>query len=111
MNTSISVLPTLPKNKLVGTAALRFPHQILAILNQRYESGLILQDTTYPTTSPLFVPRSESYASTEIVGIVPIRAGMSAQAGVKNLFDRNYYYSAGYPDIGRNWFLNLRYRF
>jgi hypothetical protein len=26
-------------------------------------------------------------------------------------FDRNYYYVAGYPEEGRNWFLNLRYRF
>jgi iron complex outermembrane receptor protein len=30
---------------------------------------------------------------------------------VRNLFDRNYYYTAGFPEEGRNWFLNLRYRF
>jgi hypothetical protein len=33
------------------------------------------------------------------------------QAGVKNLFDRDYYYTSGYPEAGRNWFFNLRYRF
>jgi iron complex outermembrane recepter protein len=30
---------------------------------------------------------------------------------VKNLFDRNYYYQEGYPEPGRNWYVNLRYRF
>jgi len=30
---------------------------------------------------------------------------------VKNLFDRNYYYTAGYPEIRRNWFVNLRFHF
>lgn len=111
VNTSITILPTLPKNKFIGTASFRLPHQILAILNERYESGLILQDTTYAPTSPLFLPYPESYATTDLIGMAPIRAGISVEAGVRNLFDRNYYYTAGYPEIGRNWFANLRYRF
>jgi iron complex outermembrane receptor protein len=111
VNTSITILPTLPKNKVVGTVMYRLPHQILAIVNERYESGLTLQDTTYATTSPLFLPFAESYATTDIVGVVPIRYGMTVQAGVKNLLDRNYYYTAGYPEAGRTWFVNLRYRF
>jgi len=111
VNTSISVLPVLPKNKAIGTATVRLPHQVLAIVNERYESGLVVQDTTYATTSPLFLPHSESYATTEIGVIAPLRVGMSVQAGVKNLFDTNYFYTAGYPKIGRNWFLNFRYRF
>jgi hypothetical protein len=43
------------------------------------------QDTTYATTSPLFVPHSESYATTDLGVLAPIRAGISVQAGV-NLF-------------------------
>jgi iron complex outermembrane receptor protein len=111
VNTSITVLPVLPKNKAIGTATIRLPYQILAIVNERYESGLVIQDTTYATTSPFFLPQSESYATTDIGVIAPVRAGISVQAGVKNLLDRNYFYTAGYPEIGRNWFLNLRYRF
>jgi len=45
------------------------------------------------------------------VAVVPVRNGMTVQAGVKNLLDRNYYYTAGYPEAGRTWFLNFRYRF
>ncbi len=111
VNTSISILPTLPKNKIVGAVTYRLPHQILAIVNERYESGLTLQDTTYATNSPLFLPYSESYASTDVFAVVPIRAGITLRAGVKNLLDRNYYYTAGYPEEGRNWFFNLRYHF
>jgi iron complex outermembrane receptor protein len=109
-NTSISILPTLPKNKVVGTVSVRLPAQILAIVNQRYESGILLQDTTYATTSPLFLPRSEAHGVTDLIGIVPIRSKMTVQAGINNLFDRNFYYTAGYPEAGRNWFLNFRYR-
>jgi iron complex outermembrane receptor protein len=111
VNTSITILPTLPRNKLVGTLTYRFPHQIVAILNETYESGLTLQDTTYSSTLPLYLPYSESYATADIVAVVPIRSGVDLQAGVKNLLDRNYYYTAGYPQEGRNWFFNMRYHF
>jgi len=67
-----------------------------------YESGLLLQDTTYATTSPLFRRYSESYAGTDLIDVVPIRAGMSLEAGVKNLLDRNYCYTAGYPASSRS---------
>jgi len=67
--------------------------------------------TTYATTSPLFLPYSESYATTDLFAVVPIHSRVTIQAGVKNLLDRNYYYTAGYPEIGRNWFINLRYHF
>jgi iron complex outermembrane recepter protein len=111
VNTSITILPTLPRNKFVGTASFRFPHQILAIVNERYESGLLLQDTTYATNSPQFLPYSESYATTNIFAMIPVAKGFTLQAGIKNLLDRNYYYTAGYPEEGRNWIVNLRYHF
>jgi len=108
VNTSILILPTLPKNKLVGTASLRLPHQVLAIVSARFEGGLRLQDTTY---SPIPAPFSESFGTMDINTIVPVYQRFTVQAGIKNLLDRNYYYTAGYPEEGRNWFLNLRYQF
>ena len=111
VNTSINILPTLPKNKLVATASVRLPRQVIAIVSARVEGGLTLQDTSYPTTSPLFAPYGESYATMDLGAIVPIWNRMTLQVGLKNLFDRNYYYTAGYPEEGRNWYCNLRYRF
>jgi outer membrane receptor for Fe3+-dicitrate len=85
VNTSISILPVLPRNKFAGTASYRLPHQILAIVNERYESGLTLQDTTCPTTSPLFFAYAESHATTDIMAVVPIRAGVRVQAGEESV--------------------------
>ena len=36
---------------------------------------------------------------------------LSLEAGVSNLFDKNYYYQAGYPEEGRVYFGNIRYKF
>lgn len=111
VNTSITILPTLPRNKFIGNISYRFPHQILGIFNERYESGLTLQDTHFASSSPFYLPYSESYATTDLYAVVPVRAGVSVQGGIKNLLDRNYYYTAGYPQEGRNWFFNVRYQY
>jgi outer membrane receptor protein involved in Fe transport len=108
--TEIQILPTLAKNKLIANAVVRLPHEILAIGNVRYEGGITLQDTTY-RSGPELEPFAESYATLDLGTVLPIYAGASLQAGVKNLFDRDYYYTAGYPQAGRNWFFNFRYRF
>ena len=109
--TTINYLPTYPKNKVIFNTALRLPREILAIATYRYEGGIILQDTTYPRTSPDYLPFATSYGIMDLGTIVPIHAGFSAQVGVKNLFDRDYYYTAGYPEAGRNWYINLRYTY
>ena len=111
VNTSITILPILPRNKVLATASVRTFHQVMGILNVRYEGGLTLQDTTYATTSPLFLPYAQSLATTDLGIIAPVWRGTTMQLGVKNVFDRNYYYNSGFPEAGRNWFLNFRYRF
>jgi len=109
---SALVLPTgLPKNKLIGTGTFRFPHQILGLVSMRYEGGVTLQDTSYASTSALYLPYGSSLASVDLAAVVPVRTKFSVQAGARNLLDRNYFYTAGYPEEGRNWFVNLRYRF
>jgi iron complex outermembrane receptor protein len=111
VNTSIISLPTLPRNKLLGTVTVRLPQAILAMAALRYEGGLTLQDTTYASSSRGFLPFAESYATFDIGAALPIRNRITAQAGAKNLFDRSYFYTAGYPEAGRSWYLNLRCRF
>jgi iron complex outermembrane receptor protein len=111
INTSISILPTgIPKNKLLANATLRLPREILALASVRYEGGITLQDTYYKT-APGNLMYGAAYGTMDLGTVVPIYAGMSLQAGVKNLFDRNYYYTPGFPEPGRNWYFNFRYRF
>jgi iron complex outermembrane receptor protein len=102
----LGVFPTgTPKHKVVGTASLRLPHKMLLLATARYESGTITTND-----SGLVIPASK-FGTLDFGGIIPIKTGLDLQAGVKNLFDRNYYYQEGYPEAGRNWYTNLRYRF
>jgi len=107
LNTAVDPLPTLPKNKVVFNAIGELPRKVLAIASFRYEGGISLYDS-YVTNSQRF---GSSHGVVDISTTVPVFSGVSLQAGVKNLFDRNYYYDAGYPEAGRNWYLNMRYRF
>jgi iron complex outermembrane receptor protein len=111
VNTSIQVLQTLPRNKMVANATVRIHRQILGIVSGRYEGGLTLQDTTYANASPLHNVYAESYGTMDLAAVVPIRSGVRLQTGVKNVLDRNYFYTAGYPEVGRNWYFSLHYRF
>lgn len=105
-------LPTgVPKNKAVATISFILPYDIKATVTELYEGGITLQDTTYSTTAAGYKPFREAHGVTDLGFTVPVQNRFEAQAGVKNLFDRNYYYSAGYPEIGRNWYINLRYHF
>lgn len=105
---SALVLPAgIPKNKAIGTATVRLPLQILGMVTGRYEGGIPLQDTTYSPTHYY----AQALATADLGVMVPVRSKFEAQAGLRNLFDRNYSYTAGYPEEGRNWFLNLRYHF
>ena len=106
------VLPTgLPKNDAKATLMFRLPHEILAVATAKYQGGIVLQDTTYSSTSVLYRPYAEGFATLDLAWIVPLKNGLSWEAGVKNITDRNYYYNAGYPEEGRNWYTNMRYRF
>jgi iron complex outermembrane recepter protein len=39
------------------------------------------------------------------------RDDLAVEFGVNNITDRDYAYDEGFPEPGRNWFLNLHYRF
>ena len=108
LNPAEMLLPTLPKNKVIFNAFFTLPRDILALGTFRYEGGINIQDNTY---SPLPPADSTSYGILDIGTVVPIYKGASLQAGIKNLFDRNFFYTPGYPEAGRNWYFNMRYKF
>jgi len=113
LNRTITVAPTMdpvfptgaPKHKTYASATAQLPHQILLIASARYEAGAV---TSNDSARP--VPASK-FATTDLGGVIPIYGGASLQVGIKNLFDRNYYYQEGFPEAGRTWYFNGRYRF
>src|SRR5215475_2388776 len=94
VKTSIVVLPSLPRNKFIGTATVRAIRNMTGMLSVRYEGGLTLQDTTYATTSPLSRPYGEAFATADLGATIPVYKQATVQVGVKNLLDRNYFYVA-----------------
>ena len=105
VNPSGILLPGTPKHKEIGSVSYRTVHQILLLAIARYEAGRISQnDAGY------YQPAS-NFATADLGIVVPVRYGLDLQSGVRNLFDRNYFYVQGYPEPGRNWYFNVRYRF
>jgi iron complex outermembrane receptor protein len=100
------VFPTgTPRHKTIGTAAVRLPRGATGVLSARYQSGIVAM-----SDNGLSLPASK-FATVDLGATLPIRAGATMQVGVKNLFDRNYYYWEGFPEEGRSWYLTLRYAF
>ena len=112
-------LPTgIPKNKTIGSADIRLPFGIDGIVSERYEGGITLQ-TDSNLGSKYY---GQAFATTDLgvkatlnrrfLGVeLPESSQVTAQTGIGNLFDRNYYLNDGFPEQGRNWFVNMRYRF
>jgi outer membrane receptor protein involved in Fe transport len=50
-----------------------------------------------------------SYVRLDMAMIVPLRGGLSATAHFENLLDRQYQDAVGYPALGYNYLLGLKY--
>jgi len=102
----LGVFPTgSPKHKTFATAGLQLPYTLLLTATVRYEAGTISTND-----SGLVVPASK-FATADLGGLITIKGAATVQAGVKNLFDRNYYYQEGFPEAGRTWYFKTGYRF
>jgi len=99
----------LPRNKAVATATLEVARQIMLNSTLRYEGGNKQVDS-YSYTYYEAIPMSH-FATWDMGVTAPLFKGTEFQAGVKNLLDRNYYQALDIPEEGRNWFINMRYRF
>jgi iron complex outermembrane receptor protein len=106
--TTVATLTSMPKNKVVSNLTVELPRRILGMATFRYEGGIRIQDTNI---IPLPNANGTSFGVVDLGVIVPIKAGIKAQAGVKNLFDRDYYYSTGYPEMGRSGYVNVRFQY
>jgi len=97
----------------VAAATLRLPYNAMLTSSIRYEGGTKGVDSSFKYDGNYYIeafPMS-NFATWDLGGAVPVYKGATIQAGVKNLLDRNYYYILQYPEEGRNWFINMRYRF
>ena len=70
------------------------------MLNAEYNS--LRYSTSYGTKAPEF-----TVFNTMIAG--QVWKYISVEAGVNNIFDKNYMLTEGYPEEGMNFFMTLRF--
>jgi iron complex outermembrane recepter protein len=58
-----------------------------------------------------FVKPASKFATADLGGVITIKGAATLQAGIKNLFDRNYYYQEGFPEAGRTLYFKTGFRF
>jgi iron complex outermembrane recepter protein len=100
------VFPTgTPKHKAITTANWRMPRGVLMLATFRLESGAFTVDS-----KNVIFPASR-FVTVDWGMTIPLSHIASLQGGIKNLLDRDYYFQEGYPEAGRNFYTNLRFRF
>ena len=96
-------LTDTPEHKVFGWLDWRFAQSWTLNAAARYESDRIsTSDGLYGTDEFTVVDLK--------VGFEPVRS-LLLEAGTRNLFDKNFAYDEGYPEPGREWFVNANYQF
>lgn len=97
-------LTDVPAHKIFGYVKYATPLKGLSMLGSvEYGSSRTSSSDGMYDTGP--------YTRVNMKASYKIKEGFVVEAGVDNMLDRNYEYSAGYPEPGRTYFTNLKYRF
>lgn len=91
----------VPRNKLFGFLQYQLKERFSFQVNTEYNSERY--STTYGTVAPSFLLLNTNAS-------VRIWRWFSMEAGINNIGDKNYSLVEGYPESGRNYFINLLYR-
>lgn len=90
----------VPNNKVFSYIQYKPIKQVRIMLTSEYNS--FRYSTSYGTKAPAF-----TVFNTVVSG--QVWKYMSVEAGVNNIFDKNYMLAEGYPEEGRNYFVTLRF--
>ncbi len=92
----------VPKNRVFASIEYKPVKALYILASEEYDSRRY--STSYGTVSGGFY-------LTNVKAHVVLPKGFSIEGGVNNLFDRNYTLVEGYPEEGRNYFVNLIYNY
>lgn len=99
------LLVDTPRHKVYSSATYRLFSRITLLADFRYEAGRFYQNDAGT------FGRASQFATVGIGGSAQVFRQAELQAGIYNLFDRNYFLVDGYPEAGRTAYINFRYRF
>ena len=91
----------VPNHKVFGFLQYQVKEMVSMQVNSEYNSKRY--STSYGTEAGAFALVNASAA-------VRLYKWFSLEPGVNNLLDRNYSLAEGFPEAGRNFFVNLQYR-
>ncbi len=94
-----------PKHKVYSSATYTPFSRITLLADLRYEAGRFYQNDAGT------FGRASQFATVGLGGTARMYRQIDLQAGINNLLDRNYFLVDGYPESGRTFYVNLRYRF
>ncbi|RYU93627.1 TonB-dependent receptor plug domain-containing protein [Emticicia agri] len=92
----------VPENKVFGYADYTFLKRVNLLLSAEYNSDRY--STSYGT-------QAKAYTLMNTKASVKIYKFISAEAGINNIFDKNYTLVEGFPEAGRNYFVTLAFSY
>jgi len=93
----------VPNHKIFGSVQLNPYRTAYLLASVEYNSSRY--STSYGT-------KASGFAVVNTKAFIPLLKNyLSAEGGVNNIFDRNYALTEGYPEEGRNYFVNIVYKF
>ncbi|REA63837.1 TonB-dependent receptor [Dyadobacter luteus] len=88
----------VPEHKVFAYADYTFLGRANVLVS--YEHNSDRYSTSYGT-------QAKAYSLVNAKASVKLYKGISAEAGINNIFDKNYSLVEGFPEAGRNFFVNL----
>ena len=98
------IVTNIPKHKFFAYADWKMIPNVSLYISQEAEHGRYYLDGNNTV-------KLSGFGNTNAKVSYNVTEQFSVEAGVSNLFDKNYYYQAGYPEEGRIYFSNLKYGF
>ncbi|WP_118842913.1 TonB-dependent receptor plug domain-containing protein [Haemophilus haemolyticus] len=98
------IVTDIPKHKFFAYVDWRIVPSVALYISQEAEHGRYYLDDAKTV-------KLSGFGNTNAKVIYNATKQLSLEAGVSNIFDKNYYYQAGYPEEGRLFFSNMRYQF
>ena len=98
------IVTDIPKHKFFAYVDWKIIPNVSLYISQEAEQGRYYLDGAKTI-------KLSGFGNTNAKIIYNVTKQLSLEAGVSNIFDKNYYYQAGYPEEGRLFFSNMRYQF
>ncbi|MBN6061820.1 TonB-dependent receptor [Aggregatibacter actinomycetemcomitans] len=102
------IVRDIPQHKFFAYVDWKIVPNLSLYVSQEAEHGRYSRDG-FGSRAPTV--RLSGFGNTNAKLTYNVTEQFTVEAGVFNLFDKNYYYEAGYPEAGRVYFSNLKYRF